>query len=47
MPKTKQVKLRMPKEMIERIAAIAKLADVTPTQVYNVLVAMHVLKNQK
>lgn len=41
------IKLRLPTATIQRIAAIAKLASVTPTQVYNVLLALHVRENQK
>ena len=42
----KQVTVRMPKVVIERIAAIAKLAGVSPTVAYNVILASYVVSYQ-
>lgn len=42
MKKTKtNVTLRLPLTVIERVQRVAKLAGVTPTQVYVVLLAFH------
>lgn len=41
--KLKQVTVRMPQKTITRIAKIAKLARVSPTQVYNVMMASYIL----
>jgi hypothetical protein len=37
----KQVTLRLPQETITRVAKIATLAGVSPTQVYNVFLAAY------
>jgi hypothetical protein len=37
----KQVTLRLPQETITRVAKIARLAGVSPTQVYNVFLAAY------
>lgn len=41
--KQKQVTLRLPQEVISRVAKVAKMAGVSPTQVYNVFLAATVL----
>lgn len=43
MMKTKQVTVRLPQTTITHIAKLAKLAGVSPTQVYNVLLAAYVI----
>jgi hypothetical protein len=40
--KTKQVTVRLPKETITHVAKVAKMAGVSPTQVYNVLLAAYI-----
>lgn len=42
MGKTKQVQVRLPRTVIERVRRVAKVAGVTPTQVYVVLLANHI-----
>lgn len=39
----KQVTLRLPQTTIEHIAKVAKMAGVSPTQVYNVFLAAYIL----
>ena len=46
MSKTKEVKLRLPPATIRHIERVAKLANVTPTQVYNVILALTVLQRR-
>ena len=41
----KQIQLRLPIEVMEKVKAIAKIAGVTPTQVYNVMLATHLVVN--
>jgi hypothetical protein len=41
--KRKQIAIRLPLAAIAEINRIAKFADVTPTQVYNVLLATHLV----
>lgn len=42
----KQVTLRLPQSTISHVAKVAKLAGVSPTQVYNVLFAAYILEVQ-
>ena len=44
-PAMKQIQLRAPKPVLEWVQRVAKLADVTPTQVYRVLLAVHIAKS--
>ena len=39
-----QVQLRLPTHLIHHIKRVAKAAGVTPTQVYNVMMALAVLR---
>lgn len=39
------VKVTLPLEVLEKIRAIAKIAGVTPTQVYNVMFATHLVSS--
>lgn len=39
----KQVTLRLPQSTISHVAKVAKLAGVSPTQVYNVFLAAYIL----
>ena len=41
----KQIQLRLPIKVMEKVKAIAKIAGVTPTQVYNVMLATHLVAN--
>lgn len=41
--KMKLVELRLPMELVNRTKRVAKLAGVTPTQAYNVILAVAVL----
>jgi predicted DNA binding CopG/RHH family protein len=43
MKKRKQVTVRLPKVVLDRVVEIAKLAGVPATTVYNVLLATHVV----
>ncbi len=42
----KQVTMRLPVHVMQQIAEIAKVAGVSPTQVYNVLLAMYVVRHR-
>lgn len=42
----KQIQIRLPVSTIKTVEAIAKLAGVTPTQVYNVMLAMSIIRGQ-
>lgn len=42
--KTRQVRVRVTKELLATVKHVAKLAGVTPTQVFNVLLALRVAK---
>lgn len=41
MEKKTNVTLRLPKTVVDRVRRVAKVAGVTPTQVYVVLLAFH------
>lgn len=40
--KKKQITVRLPKRVIWQVEQVAKLAGVTPTQVYNVLLSAYI-----
>ena len=42
-PELKQVTLRLPQSTITHVAKVAKVAGVSPTQVYNVFLAAYIL----
>lgn len=43
----KTVTLRLPQSTIRHVARVAKMAGVSPTQVYNVFLAAYILGTQK
>lgn len=47
MTKKAQVTLRLPLTVIERVRRVAKIAEVTPTQVYVVLLAYQMEVNRE
>lgn len=43
----KQVTVRLPQSTISHVAKVAKLAGVSPTQVYNVFLASYIMGMQR